>query len=169
MNHPSSNEYAPFYEGYVASTKDLTLVRALEEGHDQLLHWLDALHADAWDYRYAPEKWSVRQVVEHILDGEVIFMNRALRISRGDQTPLPGFEQDDYAADAGIHPVPAASLLLRLHAWKVLAVDFFARLDEEQLARMGTANGQAVSVRALGRIMAGHLLHHTQILKERYA
>ena len=169
MSYPEPGEYAPFYEGYVTATKELPLVRALEEGHDRLLHWLDELPAERWDYRYAEGKWTIRQVVEHLLDGEVIFMNRAVRIARGDTTPLPGFEQDDYAEDSAQHPVPAASLLLRLHAWKVLAADFFARLNEQQLQRVGHANGQEVSVRALGRIMAGHLMHHTQILHERYA
>jgi uncharacterized damage-inducible protein DinB len=119
-------------------------------------------------HRYAPGKWTVNEVIGHVIDAERIFATRALRFARGDQQPLPGFEQDDYVRAAKSDGYPLAELASELDVLRQATIFFFRHLDEEAWMRKGIASGAEVTVRALAYIIAGHELHHRQLLRTRY-
>ncbi|HEX5726419.1 MAG TPA: DinB family protein, partial [Longimicrobiaceae bacterium] len=124
----------------------------------------EALHG----HRYAEGKWSIREVAGHLADTERIITYRALRIARGDATPLPGFDENAYVAAAGFDARPLESLVAEWEAVREATLAFFRSVDAEAAARRGTANDNAVSVRALAHIVAGHAEHHLEILRTRY-
>lgn len=159
---PGRDEYAPHFERYVALAPE-DVVGALAGQLDETIALFET--ADG-DFRYAPGKWTVRQVLGHIIDTERIFAYRALRIARGDQTPLAGFEQDDYVRYA-----PACSmgrLIEEFRAVRQATVLLFRNMDEAAWLRRGVAGGNPVSVRALAFVLAGHELHHRRQLQEKY-
>ena len=118
--------------------------------------------------RYAPGKWSIREAIGHLNDAERIFAYRALRIARGDQTPLPGFEQDDYIAPGKFDTRTWSSLVDEFEIIRAGSLTLFRGLDEEAWQRKGTASGNPMSVRALAYIIAGHERHHVNVLHEKY-
>jgi DinB superfamily len=164
---PGSDEYAAFYGRYVALVEDdaLDALRGLATSTPNLL--LRATEAQA-AFRYAPEKWSVKQVVGHLCDVERVFGYRALRIARADATPLPGFDEDAWAANAGSDARDMADLVAEYRALRASTLALFASFDEAAYARRGTANGHPISVRALAHVIAGHERAHVAMLHERY-
>jgi hypothetical protein len=120
------------------------------------------------NHRYAPGKWSVKEVVGHLADAERVFSYRALRFAREDKTPLPGYEQDDYVRSANFDSRHLAELAAEFRSVRAATITLFTGFSDDALMRMGPANNVAFSVRALGWIIAGHELHHRRILKERY-
>jgi hypothetical protein len=129
---------------------------------------LRSLPASVSTYRYAPGKWSVNEVIGHLMDSERIFDARALRFARNDATPLPGFEQDDYVRNSNFDSYPLAELASELASLRKSTVFLFKHLSEDAWVRRGVANGAEVSVRALAYIIAGHELHHREMLQTRY-
>ncbi len=129
---------------------------------------LRGLPSSVATYRYAPEKWSVNQLIGHVIDSERLFTNRALRFARNDATPVPGFEQDDYVRNSTFDAYPLVELADELETVRQSTLFFFRHLDEEAWTRRGIANNAEVSVRALAYIIAGHELHHREILLSRY-
>lgn len=162
---PDASEHAPFYAPYVARVPDAGARASLAEGFDALAAMLDG--ADA-DHAYAPGKWSVRQVVQHLADAERIFATRALRIARGDATPLPGFDENAYADATAGDARPLADVLAEWRSVRAATLALVDGLPAEAWDRVGTASGHTVSVRALVWITAGHALHHAAVLRERY-
>jgi hypothetical protein len=120
------------------------------------------------DHQYAPGKWTIRQIIGHLGDGERVFSYRALRFSRGDGTPLAGFDENDYVAAAPFQRVPIEDLLSELENLRRGTIYLFQSLDEEALMRRGEANGKETTVRSLAFIIAGHEHHHLEILRTRY-
>jgi len=167
IERPAANEYADFYAGYIAALPPGDILEILERQKDQL-HHLAAVAADRETFRYAPDKWSVREVVGHLVDAERVFSYRALRFSRGDDTPLPGFDENFYVAHARFDSRTLKSLIEELTLLRSANVLLFRELAPEELARVGVANTHPVSVRALAFILAGHLEHHFKGLRERY-
>jgi hypothetical protein len=165
---PEPNEYAPYYEKYISLVPgdDATSTLQLQDGRTMKLfggrHELDG------NFRYAPDKWTVKEVLGHLTDTERIFTYRALRIARGDRTPLPGFEQDDYVKSGGFGERTLSSLVEEFASVRRSSLALFRSLDKEAWIRRGTANNNEISVRALAFITAGHELHHAKILEERY-
>jgi uncharacterized damage-inducible protein DinB len=169
----ADDEYAPFYAGYVARAREATAgavdaVAHLAAQGERTAALLAGVPEARAGFRYAPGKWSVREVVGHLADTERIMAYRVLRIGRGDATPLPGFDQDAYMATSGFDARTLADLAEELAAVRQATVALLAHLDSAALARRGTASDKPVSVRALVGIIAGHELHHLAILKERY-
>jgi len=162
---PDASEHAAYYARYVALVPDAGARARLAQDLDALAAMLDG--ADA-DHAYAPGKWSVRQVVQHVADAERIFATRALCIARGDQTPLPGFDENAYADATAGDVRPLADVLGELRAVRAATLALVDGLPDEAWDRVGTASGHPVSVRALVWIMAGHAIHHAAILRERY-
>jgi len=119
-------------------------------------------------YRYAEGKWTIKEILVHIIDDERIYCYRALRFARKDSTELPGFEQDDYAASSGANERSIESILHEFETVRKATISLFENFPEEVFTRLGTANGNKVSVRALGYHIAGHEMHHRNIIKERY-
>ena len=165
---PGADEYAPYYGRYIAQLTGDDALTALESQAVSTAKLLAATPESLAGHRYAPEKWSVREVVGHISDGERVFAYRALRIGRGDATPLPGFDENLYVPEGRFERRTLADIVAEFAAVRQASLALFRSFDEAGLARRGSANEQPVSARALAAIMAGHELHHVKLLRERY-
>jgi DinB family protein len=165
---PEPGEYAPYYEKYVALVTGNDIVAILEAQRLQMMQLFAARGERDGNFRYAPEKWTVKEVVGHVSDTERIFAYRALRIARGDATPLSGFEQDDYVRAAAFGDRSLADLAEEFVHVRSATVVLFRSLGKDAWVLRGVANKNEVSVRALAFIVAGHELHHRRILEERY-
>ena len=165
---PEANEYAPYYERYVSLVPDADLVETLERQGAETVALLRGLSEEQGAHRYEPGKWSVKQLVGHVCDGERIFSYRALAFARGDSQPLPGMEQDEWMAGVDFDARTLADLADEFEALRRSTVLLFRHLSPEAWARRGTASDNEVSVRALAYILAGHEAHHIRILRERY-
>ena len=165
---PQPDEYAPYYARYIELVPGDDALPALRSQIEGTLQLLSGLSDAAALRRYEPGKWTIKQVVGHVCDGERVFSYRALRIARGDQTPLPGFDENAYAARADSDARPIAHLCHEFGAVRAATLALFDSLGAEALARRGTASNAAVSTRALAWMIAGHELHHVKILRERY-
>ena len=165
---PGVDEFAPFYAGYVAGVADGDITKTLAEQGEALLSRLKGLSEAQGGHAYAEGKWTVKDVICHITDAERIFAYRALRIARGDGTPLASFDENAYAAESGANDRPLDTLLGEFAAVRGATLALLRWLPEAAWTRRGTASGKEVSVRALAWIMAGHAMHHANVLKERY-
>lgn len=165
---PAKSEFLPYYERYIALVRDGDVMATLAAQIGETLELLRSLPASVSTYRYAPDKWSVNQMVGHIIDSERLFAGRALRFARNDPTPVPGFEQDDYVRNSTFDAYPLSELASELGAVRHSTIYLFRHMDEEAWTRRGIASNAEVSVRALAYIIAGHELHHREILTSRY-
>lgn len=168
MRRPGASEHAPFYARYVALVPGDDVLGELERQVGELARLVAALPPAGEEHRYAPGKWSVREVLGHLRDGEREFGHRAFRFSRGDVTPLPGFEENAFVAAAVFDRRSAAEIVDELVLLRRANLAMLRQLPEEAWDRAGNASGMDVTVRALAFIMAGHLLHHLGVLRERY-
>ncbi|MGH7669102.1 MAG: DinB family protein [Gemmatimonadaceae bacterium] len=168
IERPGADEFAPFYANYVSGVPDGDIVELLKRQAIELSALLQGLDAARAEYRYAADKWTVKEVLGHVSDTERIFSYRALRISRGDATPLAAFDQDTYVANAEFGRRTLASLLAEFQAVRGATVSLFAAMTTEESRRAGTASSAPVTARALAFIAAGHERHHARILQERY-
>jgi uncharacterized damage-inducible protein DinB len=165
---PQPNEYAPYYERYISLVPDRNILETIEQQRRDMVLLLSCRDEADGDYRYAPDKWSAKEVLGHINDAERVFAYRALRIARNDATPTEGFEQDDYVRNGPFSTSPIADLIEDFIAVRRATVSLLRNLDETAWLRRGIANKNEVSVRALVWIIAGHELHHRRILEEKY-
>ena len=168
MERPSENEYATFYRGYVALVPETDIVGVLEPQVEEIRRLLAPVSAEKETYCYAEGKWSIRQVLGHLVDGERVFGYRAFCFSRGEQAALPSFDENQYVAGARSNGVSLRELVEELALVRRANLAFLRRLDAREWGLVGTASGKPVSVRALAWVMAGHPRHHLQILRERY-
>jgi hypothetical protein len=166
---PAVSEYAPFYHGYVQAVPEGDIVELLRSGGQELVEALGRIPEDRGGFRYGPEKWSIREVLGHLIDAERIFSYRALRVARGDRTPLASFDENEYVKTAGSDARTIADLVRELRAVREATVLLFESLPDEAWGMHGVASGKDVSLRALAYITAGHARHHLRILRERYA
>jgi uncharacterized damage-inducible protein DinB len=164
----TDSEFAPFYASYVAQVFDGDLLEELEISVHELIRFVQNIPMDKYDYRYAEGKWTIKDILQHLMDAERIFAYRALRIARNDKTPLPGFDENDYAIIAGGSERSIRDLLTELALVRQATIHLFKTFDDEALVRTGTASGFPVSVRALGVIIIGHQKHHQKVFEERY-
>lgn len=164
----SKVEYNPYYQTYIDKTTDFPLKLGLPANFEKVLYFLNNIPPDKHEYRYSPEKWSVKEVVQHMMDTERIFAYRALRIARQDQTPLPGFDQDEYVSPSKANKRTLESLLSEYKAIRYSTDTLFNSFDDEMLMSTGTASKSPISVRALGFIIIGHENHHCAVMRERY-
>lgn len=165
---PSSGEYAPYYDRYISQVPAGDLVAFLEREGAAAVALLRTLTEEQGAYRYAPDKWSVKEMIGHVIDGERVFTYRALRAARGDRTPMPGFEQDDWVRGSNAAARSLADLAAEYAAVRASTLALFRGLDDASVMRRGVANGVEVTPRALAWIIAGHERHHRGILEERY-
>ncbi len=168
ISRPEPGEFAPYYARYLGAVPGGDLLRLLEEQGAEMLDLLRAFGEAQGTHRYAPGKWSVKEVIGHVSDTERIFAYRALRFARADATPLPGFEQDDYVAAAGFDRRALADLAEEFADVRKATIKLFAGLDARALTRAGIASSHPMTVRAAAWIIAGHEQHHARILRERY-
>jgi hypothetical protein len=167
MTRPDSTEYAPFYHGYVSLVPEEDILPVLDAQLTEMLAFLHGVTEAQGGQRHPPYTWSIKEVVGHLADTEQILGYRALRIARADQTPLPGFDENDYARTAEFDRVPLRDLVSRFEAVRRSHLFLFRSLPGEAWMRTGEANGNLVSVRALAYIIVGHTRHHTAILRQR--
>jgi hypothetical protein len=168
LGRPGADEHAPYYQRYVDAVPDGEILVLLRDQLAETEALLREFRGDRENHRYAPGKWSVKEVVGHLADTERIFAYRALRFARGDRTPLPGYEQDDFVRGANFGARPLPELAGELRSVRMASITLFAGLSEEALHRRGPANNVEFSVRALAWIIAGHERHHMRIIRERY-
>jgi len=167
-DRPGPREYAPFYAGYIASVPEGDVLAILTQQTDDLRSLLVPLPPATWRHRYAPRKWSVAEVLGHLCDTERILACRALRFARGDVTPVPGFEENDYVPIGRFDERAPHGLLAEFEMIRSATLALFRHLPDDAPERVGNANGADVSVRALLYIITGHQRHHMQVLRERY-
>jgi hypothetical protein len=165
---PQPTEYAAYYEKYVSLVPGTDILGVLEAQGMLMTQLLGARSEREGNFRYAPEKWTVKEVVGHITDSERIFAYRALRISRNDKAPIEGFEQDDYVKNGGFNDRTLADLAGEFSQVRSATLALFLGLGGDAWQRRGVANKNEVTVRALAFIIAGHELHHRRILEEKY-
>jgi len=168
ISRPEPGEYAPYYERYISLIGGSDILSTLDSQRRQMLLLLSGRDESDGDFRYAPNKWSAKEVLGHVCDAERIFAYRALRIGRSDPTPMEGFEQDDYIRNGPFANRPLANLIEDYIAVRRATLTLLRNLDEAAWTRRGIANKNEVSVRAIAYLIAGHELHHRRILEEKY-
>jgi uncharacterized damage-inducible protein DinB len=161
-------EYAPSYAAYIKLLEDVNLIEELEISLHEFIKFVQNIPMDKFDYRYAEGKWTIKEIIQHLIDTERIFSYRAMRISRNDKTPLPGFEEDDYVINTNANGRNLQELLTEMALARQSTIALFKSFSEEQLKRMGVASNNPVSVRAIGFSTIGHQKHHQKIFQERY-
>lgn len=162
------DEYSKFNATYIKVLENIELFEELEVSLHDFIKFVQNIPLDKFDYRYAEGKWTIKEIIQHIIDTERIFAYRALRISRNDKTPLPGFEENDYVVNTNAKSRSIQDLLTEFSAVRHSNLLLFKSFSEEQLARIGIASEHEVSVRAIGFLIIGHLKHHKNVFIERY-
>jgi len=168
IERPKENEYAPFYAGYVARVPETEILKVLFEQPKELKRVADSVVPDKERFRYAPDKWSVRELFGHLVDAERFFGHRAFCVSRGDATPLPGFDEKHYVLQSSYDSRSLAELVKDFSLLREANARLFENLEAATWPREGVANGAKVTVRALAYVMTGHVRHHLAVLRERY-
>lgn len=168
MPRPQPNDYAAYYNTYISKVEGNSVHEIISKYREPLLQFYTLLPKDKADHRYAEGKWSVKELLLHIIDAERIFSYRALRIARKDKTPLPGFDENAYTPASKASARSLQSLKDEFVAVRNATDLLLINLDEEQLSETGEASGQPVTANAIAFIIYGHMIHHRQVLEERY-
>ncbi len=162
------NEYAEFFFPYINVLGEITLMDELEISLHDFIRFIQNIPMDKFDFRYAEGKWTIKEIIQHVIDTERIFAYRALRISRNDQTPLPGFDENNYINNTEANRRSIQDLLTEFSAVRHSNIYLFKSFSSEQLERTGIASNSGISVRAIGFVMIGHQKHHQNVFEERY-
>lgn len=165
---PLEKDYAPYYKSYIDNVEGDNIIEILNKQNQITQNVLNSFSELKGNFSYAPGKWTVKEVVGHMIDTERVFAYRALCIARGEQQPLPGFEQDDYVKEGNFNKRDLFDLNYDYRLLRESNLLLFKSFDEKMLARRGTASGYEVTVNALLFMIAGHSFHHIEILKTRY-
>lgn len=168
MTRPDIEKVPDFYKPYVEFVKDMDVLDALRFAAKKVQQVVPYIAEEKGDYRYAQGKWTIKEVVNHMMDAERVFAYRALRFSRNDQTMLSPFDENAYAPNANAHARNIQQLAREMKRLRETTLDLFGSFTPEMLAIEGTASGKRISVLHLGYIIAGHDLHHQKILQDRY-
>ena len=168
LQKPEIGEYPAFYETYVSKVQGADVWASLEDGLKKMLAFLNSIDEEKANYAYAPGKWTIKEVLGHLIDSERIFAYRALCFARKEKQALPGYDENEYVAEANFQKRTIASLILEYELLRKSSIASFRGLDEATYLQSGIANGKEITVRALIAIIAGHELHHLQVIKERY-
>lgn len=165
---PQLETVSKFYQGYVKNVMDQDMLDAMHESSRITLELIRSIPESKGEHRYAEGKWSIKELLAHMIDVERIMAYRALRFARNDKTDLPGFEENDYAPEANAHGRTIAQLANEMERLRASTIDMFKSFTPEMLKREGTANKNHLSVLVLGYVIPGHETHHRKILIERY-
>lgn len=162
-------EFAGHFSTYINQvSNEYTLVEELEISVHRLIKFVQNIPMDKFDYRYAEGKWTIKDILQHLIDAERIFTYRALRFARNDKTALPGFDENDYANQTNATKRSIQDLLTELAVVRQATLSLFKSFSNEETLRIGTASNNPMSVRALGYVIIGHQNHHQRIFEERY-
>ncbi len=163
------SEYASYYGNYIAQvSEEYTLIEELEISLHRFIKFVQDIPMDKFDYQYAEGKWTIKDIIQHLIDAERIFAYRALCFARKDATELPGFEENDYVDEANANNRSIMELLTELSAVRHATLLLFKSFNETQLLRSGIASNNPMSVRAIGFVIIGHQNHHQKVFEERY-
>ncbi len=168
VRRPAETEFAPFYAGYIARVPESNPLPALEAQPAEIRALAEMISPDEELFRYAPDKWSIRQTFGHLIDTERVMGYRAFCIARGETKPLPGFDEKDYVARAAFDERPVTEMAHEFAAVRHANLWTIRRWTPEQWGLVGNANGHPISARALTYVMAGHVRHHVALLRDRY-
>lgn len=168
FSKPQTGQYPPQAAAYIALAECDDILQLLADLMNNSVTLFESLPDGKVDYTYEPGKWTIKEILSHLIDTERVFAYRALCFSRGEQQNLPGFEQDDYAANSEAADRLFPDLLGEYQAVRLSNLYFFRSLSQVQANRMGSSNGSPTTVSALAHMIAGHEIHHMNILKERY-
>ena len=164
----SESEYSIFNATYIKAAGEVDLIEELEICLHDFIRFVQNIPMDKFDYRYAEGKWTIKEIIQHIIDTERIFAYRALRISRNDSTPLPGFDENIFAQNTAGNARSLQDLLTELSAVRHSNLLLFKSFSEDQLKRVGIASENPISVRAIGFMLIGHQKQHQKVFEERY-
>ncbi|UCH65465.1 MAG: DinB family protein [Ignavibacterium sp.] len=165
---PEKGDYAEYFDRYITLVEGEDIVQELENQLKTFEKFYGSLTEEQGEFAYAEGKWTIKEVIGHVIDTERIMAYRALAFARGEEKALPGFEQDDYVANSNAAERKLVDLINEYKTLRIANIAMFKSFSEKEFSRKGTASGNKVSVLALAFIIAGHELHHHQILKERY-
>jgi hypothetical protein len=168
MYQPSTNEYPPFFQPYISMVGNMEINRKLKNQLNAIDDFFVDIPEEKRDFAYAEGKWTIKQVLSHMIDTERIMVYRAMRFSKSDTTELPGFDQDAYVANTNLDAVNYNDLVDEFLVLRQAHLYFFKSLNDADCKKKGTSNGYSISVGALLYIIAGHADHHIKIIKERY-
>ncbi len=168
LPRPQPDEFASYFKVYIDLVDEADVLAAMAAQNTSRRELLGGLDEQRWEHRYADRKWSIKEVLGHVMDAERIFATRALRAARGDETPMPGFEQDPYVAAARFERRSGAQLLDEMELVRRGSLALFEAFDEVELDRQATAEGKVFSVRAVAFLLVGHERHHLGVVRERY-
>ncbi len=167
-NNLNPKEYNSYYKSYIDKSTDFNIVEGLKLNLDAIVSFYSNIPQEKHDYSYAKGKWTVKDILLHIIDTERIFTYRALRIARQDKTPLAGFEQDEYVVSGQSSSRSLDNILEEYKAVRQASIALYQSFDSNTIEQIGEASGFPISVRAIGYILTGHENHHNQIIIERY-
>jgi uncharacterized damage-inducible protein DinB len=165
---PDSTEYPAYYEQYISKARGEDLVRTMQIAHRETQALIGSLTEEQLNYRYAEGKWTIKEIIGHLIDAERIFAYRMLRFARKDATDLPGFDENEYVPASEANERSIHGLLEEFTTVRAGTFSLWRSLTNEMLQRSGTVNGNRLSVRALVYITCGHEIHHLAVIKERY-
>jgi hypothetical protein len=168
MERPGKNEYHSFYDGYINLVPKGDLINILENQNVQFCEFMAKVNNERGNYKYDKDKWTLKEVIGHIVDTEMIFLSRALRISRDDKTELPGFDQNEYVKNSNFQELSLSGLVEQFYHVRKATTAILSNFSKEMWSKMGNANGSNVTVRAIGYIIAGHVIHHMKIINSKY-
>ena len=168
VNDLSKSEYSSFYQTYIEECGNKMLIEGLKENLKETLQFYKSIPTEKEEHRYDRGKWTIKELLQHIIDSERVFCYRALRFSRQDKTDLPGFEQDDYVPVSNANQRSLKDLIEEFEILRKSSICLFTSFDQQMLVTLGNANNNQMSVRAIGFIIVGHVNHHTKIIKDRY-
>ena len=167
-NNLNPKEYSAYYKAYIDNSTDFNIVDGLKQNLDSVVAFYSSIPEQKHDFAYAEGKWTIKDVLIHIIDTERIFTYRALRIAREDYTPLVGFEQDDYVVSAKSSARSLVDILEEYKAVRQASIVLYQSFDSKMLVQIGQASGFPISVRAIGYILTGHENHHNKVIIDRY-
>lgn len=162
------SEVPAFYHGYISAAQGRDPIDAMKAAQTRTSSLITRIPADRGDHHYAPGKWTIKEVLQHVIDSERVFSYRALRFARNDATELPGFDENHYAPNAEAGRRDLAAIAEEMNVTRASTLAMFQSFTPEMLLRSGKANGNSISVRALGWVIAGHAVHHMNVIEQRY-
>ncbi|MGH2666139.1 DinB family protein [Flavobacterium sp.] len=169
MKNLLETDYADYYSLYIDQVENDDCIEALEENMADFVNFIENnIPPEKYEYRYQPEKWSIKEIVQHIIDAERIFSYRALRFARFDRTPIPGFEENDYVPVSESDKREMSDLLQEFLLVRRATIKLFESFSDDMLSSKGIASGHEIKVLAIGFIISGHAIHHQKVIRERY-
>lgn len=168
MKNLQLNEYAPYQMNYIQLVPEQNIVKGLVQQQEEMIHFFKSIPTFKQEYRYADNKWTIKDLILHLIDAERIFVYRALRIARNDLTTLAGFEENEFVSSANANEREFDSLLNEYNCVRTASISLFESFTEVDLLKLGTAANASVSVRGIGYCVLGHELHHKNIIIARY-